>query len=626
METKLNLFQGSKLTKNEIKRRLNKMHVLFNPELTQKSYFAEKYDNAIKDPEKRKWIEEDILKDNNQTQAFIMKRVRDEPPVQNEDMKYPQGLNEESIQASQSKKISSFSVVRVPVKIRPDNKAQPIRSISPHIIKKDDNNIVPIQQEKVEERRNVISVNNKRRTICNTRELEPSVNVNNDSVGMIDRSIRDSNVNNRHSVDCRRNRNEIYQASTSVDNVRNNMNYPPLRRVNNLAGYNYNNQRGQMNVSQSEQSSREEDPKYYSTYQRYNIGNNSTRVFPNEQNQPKQNMGNNKGTNYSNIRKVDEPKQVVPNIVISREVDNYYDDFVDVPSKDNIQQDTSISLSPIKADDQFHYQQPQGLPTKNPQVNPFKPYPPTKKEVFQSDPNPSSGSFFPRKDSSIYLPPSSYAPEIPYALLFAGLSLCGTGLGYYYCLKNDISIKRYITSHLSELSLPEPIKAIKDIQFNDFISTVLSPFKDLTNMLLHPKRLFYNIIWKGLKYITKKLFWEYVTYTLPLVLLKAFLFFLYRRYKENEVAKEIFHSIRGELEDKLSGVNLNESDFSNDFEDGVTEREIITKYSELYHYTEKDFVKKIMPKLQMLRRKDPYMKIYEKMIKGKRQIVWQILH
>ena len=626
METKLNLFQGSKLTKNEIKRRLNKMHVLFNPELTQKSYFAEKYDNAIKDPEKRKWIEEDILKDNNQTQAFIMKRVRDEPPVQNEDMKYPQGLNEESIQASQSKKISSFSVVRVPVKIRPDNKAQPIRSISPHIIKKDDNNMVPIQQEKVEERRNVISVNNKRRTICNTRELEPSVNVNNDSVGMIDRSIRDSNVNNRHSVDCRRNRNEIYQASTSVDNVRNNMNYPPLRRVNNLAGYNYNNQRGQMNVSQSEQSSREEDPKYYSTYQRYNIGNNSTRVFPNEQNQPKQNMGNNKGTNYSNIRKVDEPKQVVPNIVITREVDNYYDDFVDVPSKDNIQQDTSISLSPIKADDQFHYQQPQGLPTKNPQVNPFKPYPPTKKEVFQSDQNPSSGSFFPRKDSSIYLPPSSYAPEIPYALLFAGLSLCGTGLGYYYCLKNDISIKRYITSHLSEFSLPEPIKAIKDIQFNDFISTVLSPFKDLTNMLLHPKRLFYIIIWKGLKYITKKLFWEYVTYTLPLVLLKAFLFFLYRRYKENEVAKEIFHSIRGELEDKLSGVNLNESDFSNDFEDGVTEREIITKYSELYHYTEKDFVKKIMPKLQMLRRKDPYMKIYEKMIKGKRQIVWQILH
>ena len=624
METKLNLFQGSKLTKNEIKRRLNKMHVLFNPELTQKSYFAEKYDNAIKDPEKRKWIEEDILKDNNQTQAFIMKRVRDESPVQNEDMKQPLGLNEDSIQASQAKKLSSFSVVRVPVKIRPDNKAQPIRSISPHIIKKDDNNMVPIQQEKVEERRNVISVNNKRRTICNTRELQPSAN--NDSVGMIDRSIRDSNVNNRHSVDCRRNRNEIYQASTSVDNVRNNMNYPPLRRANNLAGFNYNNQRGQMNVSQSEQSSREEDPKYYSTYQRYNIGNNSTRVFSNEQNQQKQNMGNNKGTNYSNIRKVDEPKQVVPNIVITREVDNYYDDFVDVPSKDNIQQDTSISLSPIKADDQFQYQQPQGPPTKNPRVNQFKPYPPTKKEVFQSDPNPSSGSFFPRKDSSIYLPPSSYAPEIPYALLFAGLSLCGTGLGYYYCLKNDISIKRYITSHLRELSLPEPIKAIKDIQFNDFISTVLSPFKDLTNMLLHPKRLFYNIIWKGLKYITKKLFWEYVTYTLPLVLLKAFLFFLYRRYKENEVAKEIFHSIRGELEDKLSGVNLNESDFSNDFEDGLTEREIITKYSELYHYTEKDFVKKIMPKLQMLRRKDPYMKIYEKMIKGKRQIVWQILH
>ena len=624
MESKLNLFQGSKLTKNEIKRRLNKMHVLFNPELTQKSYFAEKYDNAIKDPEKRKWIEEDILKDNNQAQAFIMKRVRDESPVQNEDMKQPLGLNEDSIQASQAKKLSSFSVVRVPVKIRPDNRPQPIRSISPHIIKKSENNIVPIQQDKVEERRNVISVNNKRRTICNTRELQPSDNGNNDSVGLIDRSIRDRNVNNRHSVDSRRNRNEVYQACTSVDNVRNNMNYHPLRKVNNIAGPNYNNQ-GQVNVSQSEQSSREEDPKYYSTYQRYNLGNNSTRICPNDQNQSKPNMGN-RGTNYSNIRRVDEPKQVVPNIVISREVDNYDDDFIDVPSKDNIQQDTSISLSPIKADDQFHYQQPQRPPTQKTQTNPFKPYPPTKKNVFQSDTNPSSGSFFPRKDSSIYLPPSSYAPEIPYALLFAGLSLCGAGLGYYYCLKNDISIKRYITSNLKELSLPEPINAIKEIKFDDFISTVLSPFKELTNMILHPKRLLYNIIWKGLKYITRKLFWEYVMYTLPLVLLKAFLFFLYRRYKENEVAKEIFHSIKGILEDKLSGVNLNESDFSNDFEDGLTEREIITKYSELYHYTEKDFVKKIMPKLQMLRRKDPYMKIYETMIKGKRQIVWQILH
>ena len=624
MESKLNLFQGSKLTKNEIKRRLNKMHVLFNPELTQKSYFAEKYDNAIKDPEKRKWIEEDILKDNNQAQAFIMKRVRDESPVQNEDMKQPLGLNEDSIQASQAKKLSSFSVVRVPVKIRPDNRPQPIRSISPHIIKKSENNIVPIQQDKVEERRNVISVNNKRRTICNTRELQPSDNGKNDSVGLIDRSIRDRNVNNRHSVDSRRNRNEVYQACTSVDNVRNNMNYHPLRRVNNIAGPNDINQ-GQVNVSQSEQSSREEDPKYYSTYQRYNIGNNSTRICPNDQNQSKPNMGN-RGTNYSNIRRVDEPKQVVPNIVISREVDNYYDDFIDVPSKDNIQQDTSISLSPIKADDQFHYQQPQRPPTQKTQTNPFKPYSPTKKNVFQSDTNPSSGSFFPRKDSSIYLPPSSYAPEIPYALLFAGLSLCGAGLGYYYCLKNDISIKRYITSHLKELSLPEPINAIKEIKFDDFISTVLSPFKELTNMILHPKRLLYNIIWKGLKYITRKLFWEYVMYTLPLVLLKAFLFFLYRRYKENEVAKEIFHSIKGILEDKLSGVNLNESDFSNDFEDGLTEREIITKYSELYHYTEKDFVKKIMPKLQMLRRKDPYMKIYETMIKGKRQIIWQILH
>ena len=77
MESQLNLLEGSKLTKNEIKRRLNKMMVPFNPELTQKTYFIEKYDNAVKDPEKRKWIQEEILKDNNQAQVLTLKRVRD---------------------------------------------------------------------------------------------------------------------------------------------------------------------------------------------------------------------------------------------------------------------------------------------------------------------------------------------------------------------------------------------------------------------------------------------------------------------------------------------------------------------------------------------------------------------
>lgn len=619
MESQFNLLEGSKLTKNEIKRRLNKMMVPFNPELTQKTYFIEKYDNAVKDPEKRKWIQEEILKDNNQAQVLTLKRVRDLSPLQNEDIKISTEVNGAQGESQQQKRISTFSVVKVPLRSQPE-KNKPINSINPRVFKYNvgsTTNVVPVRQDNVEERRNQICpINvNKRRTIATIKDIQPVANVNNESSSE-DRGI---DVNRRHSVDCRRNRNnEVYQASTSVDNARNIENYPPLRRVNNIAGYN----------------KREEGPQIFTTYQRYNIGNNSTAFFPNNVNQSKQDMdNNNKGTNYSNIRRVDEPKQNVPNIVINR-VDepynnnNYCDDFVDAPSKNSIQQDTSLNLSPIEHEEKFIYPPPQrnNPPNNNPQINPFSSYPPSKQETLKVDTHPSSGTFFPKKESSIYLKPSSYSSDVPYALLAGGLSIGAAILGYYYCLKNDISIRRYITSHISELSLPEPNKAIKEIKFDDFINTVLSPFKELTSMLLHPKRLLYNIIWKGLKYITKKLFWEYVIYTLPLVLLKAFLFFLYRRYKENCVAKEIFHSIKGILEDKLSGVNLNESDFSNEFEDGLTEREIITKYSELYHYTEKEFIKKIMPKLQLLRRKDPYMKIYETMIKGKRQIVWQLLH
>lgn len=641
---------GDKLTKNEIKRRLEKMHVLFNPELARKDYFIEKYNEAIKDPEKRQWIEEDILKDNKLTQAIILKRERERTPIQRVTK-----LNLLNNTNNNNKKISAFSVVKVQVNSNKDNsnhlnpqqfhfttfssgernKIKEVNVDNTNVSNQhqygslitfqnsgvNNTNISNYKEELNKSKASMpiqINLNPKgRKTISNVNEIEDHLLSKEDRRDLIENSVIEEKKYKRHSVDNKINRPKIQDRIFSFDNGinKNNnvyMNYHRNQQIKKINTMNlYKSILNNDNHPKEEKKEPDIINPSFKRDQRYNIGNNSTLIH--------QNSSNN--TNNEEIKTNKQTKNTNNLKGLTKEnydrLYNYGDDNLNDNQKEIMKsdKDDSIALSPIKPLDQYQYYPPRNS------------NPPNRKNTHN---NPSSSQFNPHdppnqiyasKESSIYLNPSSSCPDLPYTLLFAGLSIGAVCLGYYYCLRNNISLIQYFRNQIGKL--PELPGSIQKFSFHDFIKKVLSPFKSLYEIIINPKKLFINLIWRGLKYITKQLFWDYITFTIPIIAVKAFLFFLYHRYLENRRANEIFNYIKSDLKMKYEGQNLNESDFSNDFEEGITEKEIISKYSQLYNYNERQFNQSIMPKLRTLRRNDRNIKLYESVINGKRQIVWQ---
>ena len=642
---------GDKLTKNEIKRRLEKMHILFNPELTRKDYFIEKYNEAIQDPEKRQWIEEDILKDNKLTQALILKRERERTPIQPERVTK---LNLLSNTNNNKKKISAFSVVKVQVNSNKDNTnhlnpqqfhfttfSSGERNKIKEVIANNSNvsnqhqygslitfqnsgvnntNISNYKEELNTSRISLpiqINLNPKgRKTISNVNEIEDNLVSKEDRRDLIENSIIEETKYKRHSVDNKINRPKIQDRSFSIDNGLNKynnvyMNYhqnQPLKKSNTMNLY--KSILNSDNYRQEEKKESEVNTVFYKRDHRYNIGNNSTLIC--------QNSSNNANNEELKVNKQAKNTNDLKGLTKENydRLYNYYAANLDDTQKEIMKsdKDDSIALSPIKPLDQYQYYPPRNSNPPNRKKNTPNNYP------YSSQFNPRD-PIYASKEPKNYLSSSSSCSDLPYTLLFAGLSIGALCLGYYYCLRNNISLIQYFKNQIGKL--PELPESMKKFSFHEFVEKILSPCKSLYEIITNPKKLLINIIWKGMKYITKQLFWDYILFTIPIIAVKAFLFFLYHRYLENRRANEIFNYIKSDLKLKFEGQNLNESDFSNDFEEGMTEKEIISKYSQLYKYNESQFNHSIMPKLRSLRRNDRNIKLYESVINGKRQIVWQ---
>ena len=99
--------------------------------------------------------------------------------------------------------------------------------------------------------------------------------------------------------------------------------------------------------------------------------------------------------------------------------------------------------------------------------------------------------------------------------------------------------------------------------------------------------------------------------------------FAYSKYREYKLINEIFTKIKKELEELTEIQEDNESEYSNSFEHGMTEKEIIKKYSKMYNIEEDKFKRKYFPKLKKMRKSDFNLKEYEVLLQGKRQIIWQ---
>jgi hypothetical protein len=74
---------------------------------------------------------------------------------------------------------------------------------------------------------------------------------------------------------------------------------------------------------------------------------------------------------------------------------------------------------------------------------------------------------------------------------------------------------------------------------------------------------------------------------------------IYKNYYEKRLVEESYNEILIDLENIKKNNNNNE----NSFEEGISENEIIEKYSKKFKMNEENFRKYIFPKLKKLRRK-----------------------
>ena len=125
-----------------------------------------------------------------------------------------------------------------------------------------------------------------------------------------------------------------------------------------------------------------------------------------------------------------------------------------------------------------------------------------------------------------------------------------------------------------------------------------------------------------------KLFWEEITknylgYIVCLGIIGVGLWFLYSKYKEKKTVKEMFEEIKAELKEMMIYKNDDIIENNSEFGYGMSEKEIIKKYSKKYKIKEDKFIKKYFPQLKEKRKKDINLKEFEEIINGVSQRIWQ---
>lgn len=126
-----------------------------------------------------------------------------------------------------------------------------------------------------------------------------------------------------------------------------------------------------------------------------------------------------------------------------------------------------------------------------------------------------------------------------------------------------------------------------------------------------------------LKVVWKEIANNYLGYVVCLGILCVALWLLYRKYKEIKTLKEIFEDIKMELKEMMMYRNDDIIENNSVIGCGMSEREIIEKYSKKYKIKEEVFVKKYFPQLKQKRKKDITLKEFEEIINGTPQRIWQ---
>ena len=201
--------------------------------------------------------------------------------------------------------------------------------------------------------------------------------------------------------------------------------------------------------------------------------------------------------------------------------------------------------------------------------------------------------------------------DLIYSLLFGGFSIGALSLGYYYCLKNHILFNRNDETFSNN-----------ELTFNNFIKILFSPFETFYIIITNPRKYFLESLILLFKNIGKFLFWDYLKFTIGIVIISSIGYSLYKKYKEKCLIEKIFNEIKNELKRLYDNSKLNE-EIENYFDIGISENEIMKKYHHEFNLSQEQFLKRILPKLRAKRKNDYNIKIFENIINGRKQLIWQ---
>lgn len=167
----------------------------------------------------------------------------------------------------------------------------------------------------------------------------------------------------------------------------------------------------------------------------------------------------------------------------------------------------------------------------------------------------------------------------PFILLSSGFFLCAFGLGYYYISK--LSFYRSFSSLFEKVEFT----SVKDIFISSLASLKENLFSFLSNIL------------KGNN--------PYSFFILIILLIVGY--FLYKNYKEKKIAKNVYVKVKKELK-KINEIRFTNIEFKGNPENGLSENEIVRKYSTENGMNEKNFECKVLPIMKKLRKKDVHIK------------------
>lgn len=155
---------------------------------------------------------------------------------------------------------------------------------------------------------------------------------------------------------------------------------------------------------------------------------------------------------------------------------------------------------------------------------------------------------------------------------------------------------------------------------NDRFYDFFRPFGRIFEFILNPKKILYELLIDGLKYVAVDLTWGWIRnniwmFTL-LLALKLIMIKTYHYVMNRRNSNKIFISVKNRLKNIYDVNNL---------QNGISEDEIIREYSKEYNIKEDNFKNTILPRLKDLRKHDGEVKEFENYVNGRVRTVWQYL-